>query len=331
LTPLYHFSSDVEELPLGNTFKLLKFSGKSPVNLGADDILSRHLQIYPPDYLLCQLPRIPQKDRSKVQLSLEEITARTNALVFFPAANLFRQIRLFKPGRLFAGETFVLLKPALGTDFWETQVGQKASLMNIDFSTLPHESEGYDLSAAEAPFFVVFSAALSPLFDSLNNPECAFPQLEMALELFGRNDGLDNEVLYSLTALESLLTGESTSELAYRLSLRVATLLGTDDESRKRVFKDMKEFYDLRSRIVHGSGFRLKPKHHARLQQVPVLREYLRRILLSMMALFMEGISGSKLEELLDDVVLDDTARRKVQGSAEKYINLAFAPSGQVS
>jgi hypothetical protein len=334
LTPLYHFTSDANELSLGNKFRLVRYSGEPPLNLVADDILLKHLQICAPDYMLWQLPRLPYQDWGQLKLSAptaEEFAAAMQPLFFFPAANLFRQFRLFKPGRLFAGETFILLNPTfMAKDFWETQIGQRASLMRIDFSILPHETETFSLSAAEAPFFDAFSGALSPLLDSLNTPDCAFPQLEMALDLFGRADGLDNEVLYSLTALEGLLTSESTSELSYRLSLRVASLLGTNDESRKQVFKDMKEFYDLRSKIVHGIGFKLKPKHHARLQQIPVLREYLRRVLLSIMALLIEGMSGAKLEELLDDIVLDETARRKVQGNAAKYTHLAFAPPEQV-
>jgi hypothetical protein len=193
--------------------------------------------------------------------------------------------------------------------------------------TLPAETENFTLLSAEVPFFDVFAGALFPLLDPLDKPDCAFPQLLMALELFGRRDSIDNEVLYCLTALEGLLTSESNSELSYRLSLRVASLLGPDDESRKRMFKDMKDFYDVRSKIVHGSGFNLKLKHQVLLKQISTLREYLRRILLSIMALLKDGTSAGRLEQLFDEIVLDETLRKRVQADAAKYIHIVVPPA----
>jgi len=204
-------------------------------------------------------------------------------------------------------------------------MSKRASLMSIDFSVLPHEEERFSLNSEEQPFFEVFSNFLLPFFKS--GPESSFPQLAMALELFARTEGKDSDVLYALTALEGILTNESNTELAYRLSLRVANLLGTDNESRKRIFKDMREFYDLRSKIVHGSGFKLRPKHIARLHQIPLLREYLRRVLLSMFALVLEGLSVGQLEELLDEIAIDDITRTKVQNTAAKYLHLAVTPT----
>jgi hypothetical protein len=331
LTPLYHFLSDAEELPLGNRFKLLRYSEDLPLKIDPGDIFSRHLQIYPPAYVLWQLPWVAFGDWAELEFSahpIEEFADKMQHLFVFPAANLFRQLRLFKPGRLFAGETFVLGNPApTGNDTWRTLLSQRASLMSLDLLTLPAETENFTLLSAEVPFFDVFAGALFPLLDSLDKPDCAFPQLLMALELFGRRDSIDNEVLYCLTALEGLLTSESNSELSYRLSLRVASLLGPDDESRKRMFKDMKDFYDVRSKIVHGSGFKLKLKHQVLLKQISTLREYLRRILLSIMALLKDGTSAGRLEQLFDEIVLDETLRKRVQADAAKYIHIVVPPA----
>lgn len=79
--------------------------------------------------------------------------------------------------------------------------------------------------------------------------------LAIALNKFGTTydswrTGQDSQILDCCTALEALLGNET--EIAFRLSFRVACLLGTSDDHRRHLFKLMKRFYDLRSRIVHG-------------------------------------------------------------------------------
>jgi hypothetical protein len=335
LTPLYQFRSDVNEIALGDRFMALKYSQESFLRFAPDDIFLKHLQICPPDYILWQLPSVDvenalHRDGLAAAIgqsnTVEELLQEAVEDAFhFPAVKLFWQLRLFKPGRLFAGETFIV-NLGVGNDHWETQISRRASMMSIDYVTLPHESETFSIASAELPFFAAFANALEPLMDSLRDPNAPFAQLQMALVLFGRHEGMDGDLLYALTALEGLLVSDSKSELAYRLSLRVANLLGTDGDSRKRIFRDMKDFYNLRSSIVHGAGFRLKAKEFARLKQVPVLREHLRRSLLSIVALLSEGLSQSEIEDLLDDVLLDAEVRERVQKISAKYLYLNPTP-----
>ena len=253
---------------------------------------------------------------------MDGILAAVQEVFYLPVANLFRLLRLFKPGRVFAGDTFLILRDV---NRWETQLSRRSSLMNIDLTLLPHKVGVFSFMSEEAPFFERFSESLLPLLGSLNRSECAYPQLEMSLQLFGRDDGVDNDILNALTAFEGILTNESNAELSYRLSLRVAHLLATDASSRKQIFKDMKDFYDLRSKLVHGGGFKLKLKNQTRLQQIDTLREYLRRTLLSVMALYAKGLSGAQLEELLDDIALDETSRAEVQKAAAKFLHVNSA------
>jgi hypothetical protein len=326
LTPLYHFTSDSSDLPVGSTFRIIEYSESSLLRFSPDDILLKHLQIYPPDYLLWQCLPMEAEELRHFAPHMETpdgIEATLQVLFLFPAVNFFRLLRLFKPGRLFAGDTFVVIPDLnLGTDLWETQANQRCSLTSIDYSLLPHKAESFSLTSGEVPFLEIFIRELSPLLDSINSPQPEFPQLEMALQLFGRDDSVDNDVLSALTAFEGLLTRESNAELSYRLSLRVANLLGNDAISRKQIFKDMKEFYELRSKLVHGSGFELKPKQQIRLKQVADLREYLRGTLLSIMALYAEGRSREEVEELLDDIALDGTRRTEVQKITAKFLHM---------
>jgi hypothetical protein len=53
--------------------------------------------------------------------------------------------------------------------------------------------------------------------------------------------------------LESLFVPDTNEELSYRTALRIAAFLGSDGAERQRIYKEMKDSYSLRSRIVHGS------------------------------------------------------------------------------
>jgi hypothetical protein len=220
--------------------------------------------------------------------SIEAHYATEAVLYFFPATNFLRSLRLFKPGRLVAGDTFLLGRhAAVGEGAWGTMTTQRASHMIIDYGVLPFQKGSYTLSSSDIPFFNVFTKALLPVLQSLQTPKHLVEpsSLEVALTLYGRDEFDEHvTVLNCLTALEALLTNETNAELSYRLSLRVANLLDSDDASRMKTFKDMKEFYDLRSKIIHGSEFKLSVKLQTRLQQVDSLRDIVRRTILSVMA-----------------------------------------------
>jgi len=62
----------------------------------------------------------------------------------------------------------------------------------------------------------------------------------------------------SLTVLlESLLTTQNT-ELTHRIAERVASLVGRDGRDRLQIYQDVRDIYDVRSKIAHGRGV---PKH----------------------------------------------------------------------
>ena len=53
-------------------------------------------------------------------------------------------------------------------------------------------------------------------------------------------------------AFEALLLSDDNSELKYRVSLRIAALVGTGPDDREAVFKQAKNSYNDRSKVVHG-------------------------------------------------------------------------------
>jgi hypothetical protein len=263
---------------------------------------------------------------------MASLAIRFQVMFFEPTADFFRLLRLFKAGRLFAGDTFVIRTEAgSGNGLWETTWGQRCSEMTIDYTNLSAQAGSYMLPSQDLPFLSMFQRRLTPVLEGLYKPSTGLTQLELALRLYSRDEGDEMDVVNALTAFEALLANDSNAELSYRLSLRVAHLLGNDAEERKRIFKDMKEFYDLRSSLVHGCGFKLKPKHEARLQQeqVCLLRDLLRRTILSVMAMQLDD-PKVRLEELLDNLIFDEGKRSEVQKTASKLLHLEDTNSGVI-
>src|SRR5439155_23539343 len=54
-------------------------------------------------------------------------------------------------------------------------------------------------------------------------------------------------------AFEALLIPKDNAELSYRASLRIARLLDTDAYGRKRAFREARDSYKTRSKVVHGT------------------------------------------------------------------------------
>ena len=54
-------------------------------------------------------------------------------------------------------------------------------------------------------------------------------------------------------AMEAIFLADGKPELTYRLRVRAARFLGTSIKEREMISASIKDFYDLRSAIVHGS------------------------------------------------------------------------------
>jgi len=55
-----------------------------------------------------------------------------------------------------------------------------------------------------------------------------------------------------MISLESLINPSDNRELRYRISRNIGVLLGKDKRDSEKIFSEIKQFYDLRSKIVHG-------------------------------------------------------------------------------
>jgi hypothetical protein len=91
----------------------------------------------------------------------------------------------------------------------------------------------------------------------------------------------DSQLLDCVTALEALLGADN--EIAFKLSFRIASILADTDEERGNLLKLLKDFYNTRSRVIHGAN--LQAKHQTLLQRVDELRNIVKRLLVAFIRL----------------------------------------------
>lgn len=82
----------------------------------------------------------------------------------------------------------------------------------------------------------------------------------------------DDVIIDYAIGLEALLLKGITYELSYRFSLRGATILAWNGGRREELFKQLRAFYDIRSKIVHGSHVDSVKLKDARLNGEKALR-----------------------------------------------------------
>jgi hypothetical protein len=122
------------------------------------------------------------------------------------------------------------------------------------------------------------------------------------------------QLVDSVTALEALLGTDV--EISFKLSFRIASLLAGSDAERAELFKSLKEFYDARSKLVHGG--QLKKKHHQILNRVDELRYIAQRLLRGFVQFAVAPVHGydkTFFSERLDAALLDGAEREKLRSA----------------
>ena len=92
-----------------------------------------------------------------------------------------------------------------------------------------------------------------------------------------------------------MLFKSETQELSEKLSRRVARLLEDDFDNRKKLSKNIKDFYNKRSKIVHGVETEITDEYVDQIQEV--LRKSLKKIL--------EKILSQHHEDVIDHLDFD--------------------------
>ena len=98
-------------------------------------------------------------------------------------------------------------------------------------------------------------------------------RFDLAVNYFNRSYSqhfLTNKFLDTMFVLENLFLRNTSQELKYKLSMRMAYVLGANDNTKREdIFTFIRKCYDIRSQIVHGDKF---PKLD--MERISKLREY---------------------------------------------------------
>jgi hypothetical protein len=122
----------------------------------------------------------------------------------------------------------------------------------------------------------------------------------------------DTRLVDAITAAEALLG--TRTELSFGLPLRVAAILGRDHDDRLRIFEQMRNHYDVRSTVVHGSS--LSNRQRQRLEDKRDLRYWLRQLLVGFLRLITSSghsFDRAFFDRRLDIALLDETSRSELR------------------
>ena len=79
---------------------------------------------------------------------------------------------------------------------------------------------------------------------------------------------IEDKLIDYMIGLEALYLPDGNQELTFRLALRAALVLETDIEKKKDTFNFLKQAYNTRSSIVHGSKYKLDEESVERVEKI---------------------------------------------------------------
>ena len=124
--------------------------------------------------------------------------------------------------------------------------------------------------------------------------------------------------------MEALLK-EQGEGLSFRIAQRAANLIGFDQSSRTSLYRELKELYSLRSKVVHGSH--LSPKQRENLARIGDLREIVREVILAVLGLMTEFDVGEKgYYAARDEMALNDQTRDRMHNLAPRHLLVPEIP-----
>lgn len=122
---------------------------------------------------------------------------------------------------------------------------------------------------------------------------------------------IEDKLINCMIAIEALF-GEK-DELTYRISHRVACLLGKGDDAREDIFKNMKKLYAKRSALVHGK------KTIVSWDDIRKAHSYLRDSINRFLVLS-QKYSRENILQTLDNAVINDNKRKELQNECEELL-----------
>lgn len=289
--PIYNFNPICEELKFTN-FIVRRFSEEE-----LDNLLSRGREYWSDvDFGFCKYyPWFLMEYEADAEKEWD--VAATKLEIFFNALSLFKSTStILHMGQFYVGKL----------------EGEGVS-GRFGGALVPTCPPVYILEKGEYEEFIRFYNKYNDFVKKVeNNPQRK--RINFATNFFRRvrqTSNLTERLIFLSVSLEALFSHEK-DELKYRYSHRAALLLGVDSKSRSNVFDIVRDFYDRRSEVLHGSlEFKLTP------EETSLYNEVIRASILKYVSLH---LSGRKIIiEDLDDLIFDENGRDKLLAEANEY------------
>src|SRR5438552_619731 len=255
-SPLQNFESDAETIDLGGGLQIRKIAPRELEELLNASKWSPLIPFNEIITLRYAMEFAFETEKYFLSIPLTALEPRYEDELF---GKLVTALRLFKAGAI--GYNMVRETPLIDTPhlFGGTRAG-------LDYRR--YWGPKYSLQSDELDAFKAFWKQLNTIELSQRAPiGIAISRFNYAYERFG----IEDKLIDYMIAFEALYfkTGER-GEYRHKLAVRVARLLATGYENRKAIVKEMVEFYEKRSEVVHGerttfqSGFIEKVEEYLR-------------------------------------------------------------------
>jgi hypothetical protein len=274
---LINFTSDADEIVLKDNLKIRKLKEEDCEAILYGNLAQSNRSEYVVELIFEEEKRIGDDLNQKTaQDGIQRQQERS--LVLNQVINV---LRLYKSGNIIAGETFTrLVEPVIVLGVGLGHMSQMEFYINT-----------YHLKKDEVPDFIVF-------WENIESMDISkYKEFSLALRRLGfamDRSRYDDKLVDMVISYESLLfkKGES-GELQYRISLRLSKLLENDYRKRADVKKAFKNIYKIRSRIVHGSEYKID------VEIINNCEDYLRKALRKYL-IYREKMSHKRIIDLLD-------------------------------
>jgi len=228
--PLINFVTNKDKIEIGDKFVIEKPTSFEK-EVVFEELIKRFEIIISSEYLLRTYIKVNKPAEKIYEFFDKAIIEFEKAIILF---------RLFK--KEFIGFNFIV-EPLANTSAYGYSAVNLSYLI-IDRKT---EKEKYVIDNGEIELLNKFIREYDIFSTS---------KFDLAVSYFNRSYSqhfLTNIFLDTMIVLENLFLRNTNQELKYKLSMRMAYVLGGDDKKkREEIFNFIKESYDIRSKIVHG-------------------------------------------------------------------------------
>lgn len=241
--------------------------------------------------------------------------------IFFKWKNVLTTLRLFKEGHVFIDISI----PHIRYDIFKEDV--RDAFDSFFISVTPFQPELYSM---KKPNYFLKEDEIDQLkaFHNVIKRIKLPSDLKVAVAWF--NQALETAdslecLIRHVVALEAMFL-EGGPELTYRLSNRVSSFIGKSPDERLSIKHWIKEFYKMRSKIIHGGQRRyIIPQN-----LLSELEEYVRISIVKMIAL-RQQYKKDKLLKLVEKSIVDDGQRAKLEKEAVEFYDSSLPHLGHSS